>query len=61
MSGSDLVFNWPGTYYALYWATNVIPLADYTNVVYNGTGLSPYTFINAFGPEPQKFFILKSQ
>jgi hypothetical protein len=61
VSGSDLVFNWPGTYYALYWATNVIPLADYTNVVYNGTGLSPYTFINAFGPEPQKFFILKSQ
>jgi hypothetical protein len=55
--GTNLVFSWPVGSYSLTWATNVTGL--YTNVLYSGVG--PYTYTNAFGPQPEKFFRLQSQ
>ena len=56
-NSTNLVFNWPVGTYSLTWATNVT--GPYTNVAYTGVG--PYTYTNAFGPQPAKFFRLRSQ
>jgi hypothetical protein len=53
---TNLVFNWPVGPYSLTWATNVT--GPYTNVAYGGVG--PFTYTNAFGPQPAKFFRLQS-
>ena len=56
-NSTNLVFSWPLGTYSLIWATNVT--GPYTNVAYTGVG--PYTYTNAFGPQPAKFFRLRSQ
>jgi hypothetical protein len=56
-NSTNLVFNWPVGTYSLIWATNVT--GPYTTVAYTGVG--PYTYTNAFGPQPAKFFRLRSQ
>jgi hypothetical protein len=55
-NATDLVFSWPVDSYSLMWSASVT--GPYTNLLYSGVG--PYTLINAFGPESQKFFRLQS-
>jgi len=56
-NGTNIQFTWGPGQSSIAWATNVF--GPYTNIV---TGvISPYTFTNAVGPAPQKFFRLQVQ
>jgi hypothetical protein len=56
-NATNLVFSWQVGSYSLMWATNVT--GPYTNLLYSGVGT--YTYTNAFGPQPAKFFRLQTQ